>query len=346
MKSNGATQSSGLETPRLVEVNKRIPLHKAIRVGPREFEVTYLGPGKSPSTNESVEYEGEQYSKTAPIPLFRRTRTVRVLEDGTMKCDGEGGCYQYETSGLPCEHQGAVCELVHSAKGEKFPGFMPRDLVARWHTDFMHLAYRPLNEVDKQRQQLYHCLACSDIGGPKLRCDISDEIPIEKPSPKMSAVDRLKNYTSTEVDIEGFDGLVTTTFASASNKLTEEEESDMFDEMNSLMRESLLDSREATFSTSIDDSVLPPSLGVSARSSLNQVWQECCDVADNRGSISELKEALDLYLSKSNASQRMASSKSEHEPPSKKRKHVAMTNAPYSGDAGRVKNTHHMRFKK
>mmetsp|Transcript_23810 Transcript_23810/g.54521 ORF Transcript_23810/g.54521 Transcript_23810/m.54521 type:complete len:1402 (-) Transcript_23810:247-4452(-) len=330
----------------MVEVNKRIPLHEAKRVGPREFEVTYLGPGKSPSTNESVEYEGEQYSKNAPIPLFRRTRTVRVLEDGTMKCDGEGGCYQYETSGLPCEHQGAVCKLVHSAKGEQFPGFLPRDLVARWHTDFMHLAYRPLTEVDKQRQQLYHRLACSNIGGPKLRCDISDEIPIEKPSPKMSAVDRLKNYTSAEVDIEGFDGLVTTTFASASNKLTEEEESDMFDEMNSLMRESLLDSREATFSTSIDDSVLPPSLGVSARSALNQVWQECCDVADNRGSISELKESLDLYLSKSKVSEKRASSKSEHEQPSKKAKHVAMTNAPYLGDAGRVKNTHHMRFKK
>ncbi|EJK76494.1 hypothetical protein THAOC_01741 [Thalassiosira oceanica] len=89
---------------------------------------------------------------------------------------------------------------------------------------------------------------------------------------------------------------------------TEEEESDMFDEMNSLMRESLLDSREATFSTSIDDSVLPPSLGVSARSALNQVWQECCDVADNRGSISELKESLDLYLSKSKASEKRASS--------------------------------------
>ena len=59
---------------------------------------------------------------------------------------------------------------------------------------------------------------------------------MEKPSPKMSAVDSLENYTSTEVDIEGFDGLVTTTFASALNKLTEEDESDMFDEMNSLMR--------------------------------------------------------------------------------------------------------------
>ncbi|EJK75186.1 hypothetical protein THAOC_03102 [Thalassiosira oceanica] len=119
-------------------------------------------------------------------------------------------------------------------------------------------------------------------------------------------------------------------------ELTEEEESDMFDEMNSLMRESLLDSREATFSTSIDDSVLPPSLGVSARSALNQVWQECCDVADNRGSISELKESLDLYLSKSKVSEKRASSKSEHEQPSKKAKHVAMTNAPYLGDAGRA----------
>jgi len=72
-------------------------------------------------------------------------------------------------------------------------------------------------------------------------------------------------------------------------------------------------------------------IGVSSsRAALNEIWQECCDVADRKGSESELKRKLQEFLSEAKSSGKEASCASEPEPPSKRTKRVAMTIVPNS----------------
>ncbi|EJK48182.1 hypothetical protein THAOC_33045, partial [Thalassiosira oceanica] len=65
---------------------------------------------------------------------------------------------------------------------------------------------------------------------------------------------------------------------------------------------------------------------------LNQILQECCDVADRKG-LSELKRMLEQFLSEAKASGKRSSRASKLEPPSKKSKLAAMTPLPASGSA-------------
>ncbi|EJK46988.1 hypothetical protein THAOC_34321, partial [Thalassiosira oceanica] len=70
--------------------------------------------------------------------------------------------------------------------------------------------------------------------------------------------------------------------------------------------------------------------GVPTRAALNQILQECCDVADRKG-LSELKRMLEQFLSEAKASGKRSSRASKLEPPSKKSKLAAMTPLPASG---------------
>ena len=60
----------------------------------------------------------------------------------------------------------------------------------------------------------------------------------------------------------------------------------------------------------------------SARASLNDIWQECCDVADGKGLKSELKRKLEQFLSVAKASGKESTMTSKLEPPSKRTKHT------------------------
>ena len=253
-----------------------------------------------------------------------------MLENGILKCDGIGGCYQFETSGYPCEHQQSVCELVHTANGTKFPGtflrfmsehdgaltnitqsvhppslgFTPRDVVVRWHIDFMHLAYRPSSVVPKEQLILFHRLANTDLEGPRLRCQIPESLRIEEPSPMLSALDRLSNYNKEDVDLTNFDGLLCTTFASDSTQMTEEEELEMFDKLTEELHSKCSDQAETLFASSTDDADLPQALHVKTRVALHQTIEECCAVADHLDRSSALRNKLEEFLSESRETER------------------------------------------
>ena len=56
----------------------------------------------------------------------------------------------------------------------------------------MYYAYRsstPSHIIEK-----YHLLAMNPIKGPKIRCNVPDTLEIYDAQPKLSAIDRLKNY--------------------------------------------------------------------------------------------------------------------------------------------------------
>jgi len=76
----------------------------------------------------------------------------------------------------------------------------------------MHLAYK--NSTKKSIQDKLHYLATSPVRGPKLRIPIPEEMEILEKEPILSALDCLLNYNKDEInlDLEGFDGMFTTTY--------------------------------------------------------------------------------------------------------------------------------------
>jgi hypothetical protein len=61
----------------------------------------------------------------------------------------------------------------------------------------MYYAYRsstPSNIIEK-----YHILAMNPIKGPNIRCNILDTLKIYVAQPKLSAIDRLKNYPRSSI---------------------------------------------------------------------------------------------------------------------------------------------------
>ena len=155
--------------------------------------------------------------------------------------------------------------------------------------------------VPKEQQILFHKLANSSMEGPRLRCKIPESLRIKEPSPELSALDRLKNknYNKEDVDLDDFDGLLCTTFASASTQTTEEEESEMFDNLTEKLQDKCSDQAETLFASSTDDAELPQALNVKAWDALHQTNEECCAVADRLNRSSALRNKLEEFLSES-----------------------------------------------
>ena len=227
-------------------------------------------------------------------------------------------------------------------------GFTHHDVGIRWHSDYNHLAYRPASTVPMDHQKLFHQLACKDIDGPKLRCQIPETMKIEQPSPILSALDRLKNYDKNDVTLTQFDGMfVSTTTSPLSQKLEEEEEEEernMFDDMaehlNNLPPKG---NAEAFFSSSLDDADLPSGASISTHEALKHTYYECCEIADNTGMTVALHNKLNEFIKESREEQKRKRSSVEcvEEKPSKKTRYVAMTNVHHTGP-GRVFNTKKM----
>ncbi len=91
-----------------------------------------------------------------PIPLFEWIRVVNVEKDGIMRCS----CFKYENSGIFCEHQCSVAELVYKMNNKTFTGFTHHDVALRYVTSYMHLAFRNTTGII---DQMYSELAKSDI---------------------------------------------------------------------------------------------------------------------------------------------------------------------------------------
>lgn len=216
----------------------------------------------------------------------------------------------------------------------------------RYLTDYNHLTYRPVDQVPAKTQQLFHRLACRDIRGPKLRCDIPASLKINTPSPKKSALERLKNYNPDDVDLDQFDGLLAATFKSSSTQVTEDDECDMFAELTESLCTTSTEHANDVFSSSLDDADLPASASTSTYDALKQTIYECCDMADATGMRASFHELLKDFAKKCKKKQnRPITDLDVEERPAKKQATatgvVAMTNTKHSGP-GRVHNTYSM----
>ena len=218
------------------------------------------------------------------------------------------------------------------------PGFGPRDVAIVYHTDFNHLAYRGEEFfVSLEQQQLFHWLACNDIDGPNLRCKIPSSLQIHTPSPRLHAVERLKNYNKEDVDLDHFDGLITK--SSKSNDCEE----DMFAELVHTLRSNR--GTNTAFSSSLDDADLPASTAASTKDMLKNNFFECCELADEMGMASVLQEKLEDFKRDAYGMKRKPKNNSDCLANKKQKKGggtVAMTNTKHIGGPGRRKNTRYM----
>ena len=87
--------------------------------------------------------------------------------------------------------------------------------------------------------------------GPKLRERIHECIPIEEPSPSLSAIERLKNYDKNSIDLNVVDGMYHTTFNSEDEDNVDENISGQFREMFNQIRDGISDSTEVLFSETL-----------------------------------------------------------------------------------------------
>ncbi len=176
----------------IVNVNKRSSLYGLRCVGKFEFEVEFL------CVNEhNGFFEGQVDDLLdAPIPLFKRIHIVTVANDDTLFCS----CCSFELGGVYCEHQKKVGDVVYQHHNKEFKGFTHNDVAIRYDSAYMHLAFR--STTPKHLNAMFLHLAKNDTKGPRLCLPIPDTIPIVDKSPKLTALERLKNYDGSSINID------------------------------------------------------------------------------------------------------------------------------------------------
>ncbi len=108
-------------------------------------------------------------------------------------------CCEYKVCGLFCEHQICVAEFIYKHASKTFPGFTCSNLVL-WQTSaYMHLAYRAQTPLILQK--LFDDLLNNELRGPTLGIPIPSNIPIHTPSPKLPAIDWLKECSKESATI-------------------------------------------------------------------------------------------------------------------------------------------------
>ena len=313
--------------------------YAARRIGERTFQCSYVGEERTAQLGDLMDVQFTQEFDDdfsyIPIPRFSRIRQVTVEEDGTMLCD----CCRFESTLCFCEHCVAVANLVYASSGEKFNGFGHHDIGARYRSDYMHLAYR--ESTPKIVKQLFHKLSANGIRGPKLRIIIPDSLPIEEKLPILSAIDRLKNYKKSDINLGLFENMVSHIYAPPTD-LDNDAEYDLFNEQIEAFNSSTTAASEARFDISMNNSKLPSSAkgGARTRDILKQQWEEACDMADNIGEegTRELEECVAAFRSYCNQGQQQTGENDEIG----RCKYVPMTQGKYQGSQKRVYNTHHM----
>ncbi len=104
-----------------------------------------------------------------------------------------------------------VAQLVVEACNMPFYGFTHRDISVQWTSAYMHLAYK--TTTPREIQKAHDALATNDLKGPILQQSIPHSMPIEEQTPKLPAIQQLKNYELLDIAInenEPFDGMGTT----------------------------------------------------------------------------------------------------------------------------------------
>ena len=78
---------------------------------------------------------------------------------------------------------------------------------------------------------MFHHLAGDDMIGRKLRVQIPDGLAITTCAPKLTAIQRLKNYSSDDINLDLVDGMYVTNYYPAKGVLGDDEMRRMLDEM-------------------------------------------------------------------------------------------------------------------
>jgi len=284
------------------------------------------------------DFEDDIEIQSIPIPKFSRIREVTIEEDGTMLCD----CCRFEMTLCFCEQQVSVAKMCHECAGDEFKGFTHHDMGVCYWSSYMHLAYKP--STPKHIKQMFHKLAGDGIRGPKLRIPIPDSLPIKEKLPILPAIDRLKNYKKSDINLELFEQMVSQTYRPPAN-LDEDAEYDLFDEQIKSFNASTSEACESAFDTLLNDSDLPALAkgGVRTRDLLKQQWEEACDMADTMGeeATKEPEECVSAFRTYCNIVSRGECPRVETGEFGR-RKYVPMTQGKYQGNQERVYNTHHM----
>ena len=115
-------------------------MYNVKRVSNRIFQVHFIGDINSEDGElYEMDMTGDDTFKNVPISLHRRVRDVIIQANGTMFCS----CCHFESCGVFCSHQVAVANMVHAENGVEFSGFTHQDIVARYLSGYMHMAYDP-----------------------------------------------------------------------------------------------------------------------------------------------------------------------------------------------------------
>ena len=330
------------------QVHDHVLVHKnrsAKRVGASSFQVRYVGKFGELDPNAISGKTFDEFDddfQEVPIPRFWRILEVTVAKDGTMYCE----CCGFESTGYFYEECVAVADLVHTSNGKKFEGFTHHDVIVRYLSGYMQLAYR--DSTPEHIRQLYHRLALNPPAGPRLRKSIPDSLAIKDRDPILPAVDRLINYKKEDIDFSLVDGMVSTTHSQDSYDMDTDPNDDVdenfFEERRQALFKSISHTCEQMFDVSISNSALPESArsGVRTRDALKQPWEEACDAADGIGweATRKLESMLDDFREWCNVTRSV--NEQGNSQGSGSRRAIPMTQGKYTGTADRVYNTHHM----
>ena len=273
--------------------------------------------------------------KNVPIPLFHRIRYVDVDEDGIMRCS----CCRFERCDHFCADQISVAELIHAYAGCQFKVFTHHDVAMRYWIIFMHMAYK--SSTPRKILHGMHALCNNKVEEPRLRLGIPQSIPVEEPSPVKLALDRLKNYDPSSIDLSKVDGMHCFTYSPPLDENMSPDFSSCFETMIEEVQKATPESFEKWFSVSADDKSGTPgsTKKASARTRLRPFVDAAYQLADCLGESAQ--KHLEEKLSEFNdwCSVQLAEKDAEK---NTKRKSVPFSQEEYEGTAKRVLNTHHM----
>ena len=115
----------------------------------------------------------------------------------------------------------------------------------------MHMAYK--SSAPQKILDCMHSLCNNEVKGPRLRVGIAESIPVEEPSPVKSALERLKKYDASSIDLSKVNGMHCFTYTPPLDDKTSPEISSYFDEMFDKIKETIPESFERWFKVSVDD---------------------------------------------------------------------------------------------
>ena len=124
------------------------------------------------------------------------------------------------------------------------------DVAMRYWIVFMHMAYK--SSTPKKFQDYMHAVCNNEVKGPRLRVGIAESILVEEPSRLKTAVERLKNYEASSIDMSKIDGMHSFTYTPPSDDVPSPDFSTCFDDMFNEIKETTPESFEMWFEDSTE----------------------------------------------------------------------------------------------